>query len=222
MPHLRVLRDLGIVVQADHPAVATYLDELTVARAEITHLTRRRDRARLALLREIDGLRLQRARQRYAQLVATPPPASVATGGLLQEVPPRRGQGTAERIADDWLRASQLMAQLAARHGARYFHLLQPSQYYGGREFSPQEARIALHPKSRFRPGIEKIYPLLQQRGERLVAQGIPFLDATPLFDTTPDPVYSDHCCHYNQHGNDLLADYLAEQLLAAVEAERR
>ena len=35
------------------------------------------------------------------------------------------------------------------------------------------------------------------------------FFDATLLFDNLDAAVYSDNCCHYNQTGNDLLADVI-------------
>lgn len=34
--------------------------------------------------------------------------------------------------------------------------------------------------------------------------------------DAVAAPVYSDICCHYNQRGNDILADFIAARLLAA------
>ena len=46
---------------------------------------------------------------------------------------------------------------------------------------------------------------------------GVHAANATDVFDGVPQTVYSDSCCHYNQLGNELLADFIADRMLALI-----
>jgi len=48
----------------------------------------------------------------------------------------------------------------------------------------------------------------------RLIQQtGINVKSAVDIFDNVDERIYADSCCHYNQHGNEILADYIAESM---------
>ena len=49
---------------------------------------------------------------------------------------------------------------------------------------------------------------------------GVDFLDLTMVFARTPEAIYIDDCCHYNQLGNRMLADAIADRLLARPTAD--
>ncbi|MHC4108421.1 MAG: hypothetical protein ACYSTY_10090, partial [Planctomycetota bacterium] len=102
---------------------------------------------------------------------------------------------------------------MATQAGARYLHVLQPNQYVGDRVFSPRERRLAIHPRSPYGPLVRAGYPALKAAGALLAASGIPYRDATGIFDATAEAVYADDCCHFNQRGNDLLADFVFEAM---------
>jgi hypothetical protein len=105
------------------------------------------------------------------------------------------------------------MAALASESGARYLHVLQPNQYASERVFDATERRIALNPRSPYARHAADGYPLLRARAASLRGAGIDFHDASGLFDAVPEPIYIDDCCHYNQRGYELLADFIAERV---------
>jgi len=123
------------------------------------------------------------------------------------------------RIAADWEQALRLMSAMATQDGAHYLHVLQPNQYVGDRVFSPRERRLAIHPRSSYALLAPAGYPALKAAGAHLVASGIPYRDGIGIFDATAEAVYADDCCHFNQRGNDLLANFVFE---AVAEIMRR
>lgn len=125
-----------------------------------------------------------------------------------------------ETTARQWANASILMHQALERRGTLYFHILQPNQYYSGRDFGEQEARIALDENSVHAPVISGGYPYLIAESDRLRQGEVRFLNAVELFDGVPQIVYEDTCCHYNQFGNDLFAEFVADWILQGIESE--
>jgi hypothetical protein len=114
-----------------------------------------------------------------------------------------------------WVRASRMMAQLAADHGIVYRQFLQPNQNVpGSKVFTPEEIRRAKAPANyRYRWAVERAWSLLEAGGRDLVADGVPFTDLTWMFVDTPERVYRDHCCHLGNHGYRLLAARIAEEV---------
>ena len=105
------------------------------------------------------------------------------------------------------------MNQLLELSGVPYFHVLQPNQYYTTRVFTDEAKKIAFNDGSPFKPGAQRGYPLL----EKALEPGA--LNALHIFDKVPDPVYVDDCCHYTVAGNRLLADFVANAVLASRDA---
>lgn len=122
------------------------------------------------------------------------------TGGL--DLPAAWAQ-----MADLWADASLELAALCTRHGARYFHFLQPNQYVpGSKPIGDAERRVAWIEKHPFKLAVENGYPLLQQRAGRLRAGRVHLHDLTGLFADHHEPLYTDTCCHLNRTGYALLA----------------
>lgn len=92
-------------------------------------------------------------------------------------------------------------------------HVLQPNQYVGSHQFSSAEEAIALKPRSPYAEAIESIYPLFQSHIERLAESGVELIDATSVFDSSAATIYVDNCCHFNQTGNEILADHLVRSI---------
>ena len=117
--------------------------------------------------------------------------------------------GEAARV---WARGSRAMHELAAGHGARYYHFLQPNQYVpGSKELSAEERRTAYtegHPYGNF---VVRGWDHLRREGEELRRQGVGFHDLTDLFADVEETVYVDDCCHYNARGNLLVGGAIAE-----------
>jgi hypothetical protein len=108
------------------------------------------------------------------------------------------------------MRSSLLIDALLAGQGIAYVHALQPNQYYSHRKFGSDERAVAIQPASRWAGPAERGYPLLKKRMALLKERGVSVLDATAIFDEVREPIYTDPCCHYNQRGNEILADAIA------------
>jgi len=122
--------------------------------------------------------------------------------------------------AELWSRSSIQMWKTCRSNGSVYVHVLQPNQYVPrSKPLDARERRIAWPPEDPYRRAAEQGYPLLIVAGERLKSLGVAFLDVTRLFEAETGRIYADHCCHYNQRGNDMLAAEIAGFVAASVEA---
>jgi hypothetical protein len=152
---------------------------------------------------------------RFGELPPNPPDASLVQ--VTPAVKPRADAGTLyQDIAEEWAAASRLMNDVLAARSVPYIHVLQPNQYFTKRKFGDDEAKVALNSTTPFKPPVERGYPALERAAATLKGQEH-FFDATAIFDHEPLAVYDDDCCHYTQRGNDLLADFIAAGVLAAM-----
>jgi len=112
-----------------------------------------------------------------------------------------------------WKESSLQMWKICRENGIAYYHFLQPNQHLAGsKRLTDWEKRFALAaPRFPHRRSVEEGYPLLRAAGEELARTGVPFGDLTGLFSGVNGTVYEDACCHYNQVGNDLLAEGIAD-----------
>lgn len=121
------------------------------------------------------------------------------------------------RLAEVWRNCSLQMHRLSEANGAVYIHVLQPNQYYpGSKPLSDWEQENCLVPDQEYGEAVARGYPLLIGAGRDLEASGVRFHDATLLFADIDDDIYADYFCHYNQRGNDLLAEAVAEFIIDA------
>ncbi|MGE5340203.1 MAG: hypothetical protein ACM3SY_01860 [Candidatus Omnitrophota bacterium] len=95
-----------------------------------------------------------------------------------------------------------------------YFHFLQPNQYFSAKPFSAEETRSALMNDSAYAFLVKKGYPSLIREIANLTQNHVNAFDATGVFDTVRETIYIDNCCHFNELGNRLLADYMADGIL--------
>lgn len=119
-----------------------------------------------------------------------------------------------ESIAGLWANASLMMSQALRSRDIPYYHFLQPNQYYSKKVFSVEEAAVALTENHPYRTGAEKGYPVLEAKAQLLEQGGVHFFSGVPIFDDVEQPIYKDDCCHFNQVGNDMLADFIADSIL--------
>jgi hypothetical protein len=207
---------------------ATLTPEKLQLLAEIDRLRRRRDalaarieRNRLASVHVVlDVIRTRTTSDYQARLAAfaTLPSASAADSVIqpTAKLRERGGDVLYGDIAREWASSSVLMHQLLAARGTRYFHFLQPNQYFTTRPFGEEEARVAINAGSPFKAGAERGYPtLLGDPAAMLKQAGVRFFDATHVFDGERAAVYIDDCCHYTRRGNELLASFVARAILA-------
>lgn len=118
------------------------------------------------------------------------------------------------RSAEAWERDSQMIGELCKARGVLYVHALQPALYDkqgkvpSARELASAQVYVT------WKRSIEDGYPLLREAGRRLAAEGVHFVDTSNAFVGVEGDVYVDSC-HYDQRGNEILADRLAQEILA-------
>jgi hypothetical protein len=126
------------------------------------------------------------------------------------------------QIADVWANSTLAIDGLLRKKGIAYFHVIQPNQYYStARKFSEAEKKIALSSSGRYAEGVSKGYPKLIAKIGELERSGINVINASNVFDEVSDPVYEDDCCHYNKVGNEVLANYVARNIVMLLSSAR-
>jgi hypothetical protein len=131
-------------------------------------------------------------------------------------------------IAELWKESSLQMHRLARANKARYYHFLQPNQYMPDvKPMLEEERAVALRPDSAYGKSVARSYPLLREKGQELVREGVRFHDLTGIFGGIGKPLYIDDCCHVNAEGNAMIGrkigGLIAEDFAAARrERERR
>ena len=121
-----------------------------------------------------------------------------------------------QALAGIWARSSLQMEALARANDIEYHHFLQPNQHVGNEKPMDEPERLVAFGKlDRYAGGAQRGYPLLRSEGRRIAASGVRFRDMGDVFANTPEAVYRDSCCHINQRGNDILADAIADVILA-------
>ena len=215
---LRTLIDGGTMT----PEKLRSLAAIDSDRQRLNAVAARLNQARLAVVyvvleryyRVVEA-RYQAEQARFAAL-----PAASAGSSALHVTPPLTHEPPERlftEVARLWVRTSALMQDALARQGATYVHVLQPNQYATARRFADAEAKVALNPASPFKPGAEQGYPALIAAVSALPStpDRPHIFDATRVFDAEPDAVYVDDCCHYTRKGNELLADFVAQAVVA-------
>ena len=192
----------------------------------------RREQARLAAIRETSPLRrsalfglLNRYRQesvaaeiirRNHELAATQSAYNLEKHGPRSWL--EREDETLAAAARLWYRSSAMLARLADRAGAEYYHFLQPNQYApAAKPPSPEERDIAYKPDESIGAFLTKGYPLLTRVGRDLPKQGVNYFDLTGIFADHPETLYIDECCHLNDRGKELLAAAIVRRLEPAL-----
>lgn len=116
-----------------------------------------------------------------------------------------------------WSNCTRQMHLICRSNNIVYLHALQPNQYFpGSKPLSPTEGKDMFVPDQEYGQAIAKGYPLLIRAGENLRKEGVEFHNLTQLFANTEKTIYVDYFCHYNQQGNDMLAEAVGEKLCQA------
>lgn len=123
------------------------------------------------------------------------------------------------QVATLWYRSSFIMngmmsGGLTAGGEARYFHFLQPNQYYSKKVFTGKEQRDAVDGQSTYSSLVKIGYPVFEKVVGVLRRNGVKAFSAVEIFDKIKETVFIDQCCHFNKLGNDLLADFIADCIL--------
>ena len=210
---------LNLIDQATlTPARVQALARISVYKERLNRLAGRMRRNRIAAVHiALDRYyvftmnRYQAETAAYDTLPSNPPASSI-----LLLTPPVRNRDEAgavyQDIATGWTAASLLMRDLLAARGVPYLHVLQPNQYFTRRNFSAEEARVALNNSTPFKKAVEAGYPVLERATAALIEKD-QFVDGTKAFDGEPAAVYEDDCCHYTNRGYEILAELIAQHV---------
>ncbi|MDZ7742326.1 MAG: hypothetical protein U5Q03_11385 [Bacteroidota bacterium] len=108
-----------------------------------------------------------------------------------------------------WAEASALLYELSRSGKFNYFHFLQPNQYVpASKRLTKKELEIAyIEGASDYKTAVKIGYPMLQKKGMELIREGIAFKDLSMMFREVSETVYNDKCCHFNEHGYEMIAD---------------
>lgn len=118
-----------------------------------------------------------------------------------------------------WQRSSTLLSQLAKNNDAEYLHLFQPNQYLDGSKKLTEEEREKYYvPDDFFGPVYRAAYPHFRQQMDELLMADEWFVDASMVFKDEEQTVYSDGCCHFNERGLALLAEFVANEIVVRSE----
>jgi hypothetical protein len=123
-----------------------------------------------------------------------------------------------DKMASMWYESSIGMNQILSSRKIKYFHFIQPNQYYPTkRAFTAKEKEIAIDNKSPYIEGVKKGYPVLLSKVDDLQKAGVNVFNAVNILDNTKETVYNDACCHYNSVGEEVLANYVSSSIIKVV-----
>lgn len=120
---------------------------------------------------------------------------------------------------DVWFNSSLLLYRLSSTQAFEYYHFLQPNQYVTAtKPLSKNELKHAFKENHPYRKSVLIGYPILINKGRQLKKHGVKFFDLTKIFYNTDETVYRDDCCHFNERGNTMMAQYIVNRLIENTE----
>ena len=123
-----------------------------------------------------------------------------------------------DKMASMWYESSIGMNQILSSRKIKYFHFIQPNQYYPTkRVFTAKEKDIAINKESPYIEGVKKGYPVLLSKVDDLQKARVNVFSAVNILDNTKETVYKDACCHYNSVGEEVLANYISSSIIKVV-----
>ena len=123
-----------------------------------------------------------------------------------------------DKMASMWYESSIGMNQILSSRKIKYFHFIQPNQYYPTkRVFTAKEKEIAINKESPYIEGVKKGYPVLLSKIDDLQKARVNVFSAVNILDNTKETVYKDACCHYNSVGEEVLANYISSSIIKVV-----
>ena len=125
-----------------------------------------------------------------------------------------------ESIATTWQNASMVMNQSVEGMGGKYYHFLQPCQMYPNSKIF---AKVESDRTAKWESGQGAIrkkyviggYEYLRRSADILKSNNVNFTDFTMIFEKIADPIYVEDGIHQNELGNKIMAQRIAEIILA-------
>jgi hypothetical protein len=129
-----------------------------------------------------------------------------AFGRDWHEVVHRNIGGNLEQL---WQNCSLQMDAVCKMYDIHYSHFLQPNQYFPESKTLTDD-ELSLGHSGMFAYMVSNSYPELIQKGEELTHLGVRFHDMSMVFRDVHETLYYDVCCHFNERGNQILAEAIA------------
>jgi hypothetical protein len=127
-----------------------------------------------------------------------------------------------KELASVWMKGSVQLERICAANGIRYFHFLQPNQYFPeSKPMNDQELEVAFLENHIYKAGVEEGYPQLRSSGDLLAKEGVNYTDLTMIFKNHPEPLYSDRCCHLNPQGYAIVARTVGNKVVQSLKTSR-
>lgn len=140
--------------------------------------------------------------------------------GPLDAVPAREALDFTSGL---WAASSRQLQVLGLGNGFDYFHFLQPNIFIdGSKPLSEVELRLHSEQEDGYAESVryaKRGQSRLQELGAELIEEGIRFHDFTRVFSEVEETLYIDNCCHFNEHGNHLLARRIVDVIREGLEA---
>jgi hypothetical protein len=114
----------------------------------------------------------------------------------------------------DWMECSRTASDICRARGILYLQFLQPTLHDTGSKTLTKKEIEQGGMLETWTRGVELGYPMMRAKGEELKTLGVNFIDLSMIFKDRKEDIYFD-ACHFAGLGNEILADHIAQELLA-------
>ena len=227
MPSVQHIQPLTNLASNVSPEVMSAIVQINDNKKQLKAGIDKLQTCQLALCHAVTSLRVKQLVNNYQQAIVKydaevkKSNADTANSGIVyvpkaDSVLPDRA--AFDKMASLWYESSIGMNQILSSRKIKYFHFIQPNQYYPTkRAFTAKEKEIAINKESPYIEGVKKGYPVLLSKVDDLQKARVNVFSAVNILDNTKETVYKDACCHYNSVGEEVLANYISSSIIKVV-----
>ena len=227
MPSVQHIQPLTNLASNVSPEVMSAIVQINDNKKQLKAGIDKLQTCQLALCHAVTSLRVKQLVNNYQQAIVKydaevkKSNADTANSGIVyvpkaDSVLPDRA--AFDKMASMWYESSIGMNQILSSRKIKYFHFIQPNQYYPTkRVFTAKEKEIAINKESPYIEGVKKGYPVLLSKVDDLQKARVNVFSAVNILDNTKETVYKDACCHYNSVGEEVLANYISSSIIKVV-----
>ena len=227
MPSVQHIQPLTNLASNVSPEVMSAIVQINDNKKQLKAGIDKLQTCQLALCHAVTSLRVKQLVNNYQQAIVKydaevkKSNADTANSGIVyvpkaDSVLPDRA--AFDKMASLWYESSIGMNQILSSRKIKYFHFIQPNQYYPTkRVFTAKEKEIAINKESPYIEGVKKGYPVLLSKVDDLQKARVNVFSAVNILDNTKETVYKDACCHYNSVGEEVLANYISSSIIKVV-----
>lgn len=227
MPSVQHIQPLTNLASNVSPEVMSAIVQINDNKKQLKAGIDKLQTCQLALCHAVTSLRVKQLVNNYQQAIVKydaevkKSNADTANSGIVyvpkaDSVLPDRA--AFDKMASLWYESSIGMNQILSSRKIKYFHFIQPNQYYPTkRVFTAKEKEIAINKESPYIEGVKKGYPVLLSKIDDLQKARVNVFSAVNILDNTKETVYKDACCHYNSVGEEVLANYISSSIIKVV-----